>query len=79
MSKMDSMMKSPGMESLFENTTESTIEDLLAAEGASGGGGSIERKEERLIGKEGIAFQGPRNPFREAKDLVNLFRMGSSE
>ena len=61
MTKMDSMMKSPGMTSMFQNTTENTIEELL-------GGG----KEEDI---DGIAFQGPRNPLKEAKDLLNLFRM----
>ena len=62
MTKMDTMMKSPGMESMFQNTTESTIEDLL-------------RKEEGQIENSGIVLQGPRNPLDEAKNLVNLFQM----
>ena len=60
MTKMDGMMKSPGMASMFQNTTENTIDELL-------------RKEEEQL--DGIALQGPRNPIKEAKDLVNLFQM----
>jgi lipocalin len=60
MTKMDGMMKSPGMTSMFQNTTENTIDELLKME------------EEQF---DGIALQGPRNPLNEAKNLVNLFQM----
>ena len=60
MTKMDSMMKSPEMVQMFRNTTSNTIEELLGQE------------EEDF---DGIILQGPRNPVKEVKDLVNLFQM----
>jgi len=60
MTKMDSMMKSPDMVQMFRNTTSNTIEELLGQE------------EEDF---DGIILQGPRNPVKEVKDLVNLFQM----
>mmetsp|Transcript_10397 Transcript_10397/g.26393 ORF Transcript_10397/g.26393 Transcript_10397/m.26393 type:complete len:331 (+) Transcript_10397:58-1050(+) len=63
MNKMNAMMKSPDMVSVFQNTAGKSVEQLVSGE-------------EDL---DGIVLQGPRNPVEEATDLLDLFKMFSQK